>query len=677
MRNLGMKAARYDRIVFLDDDCILAPDWYQHFDAGPEQYDLLTMKMQLPDGSRYWDHVMTAGPGKQKMLLDHETDPLVYATSGAMAIKAHVADNVLWDERMDVHEDVDFSRRCQAYGFTITHNPNCLAYHADPTYTSIGRWTVRRRAGRTHRWVQTALADRSAVEIYAEGEARLGRDQTAEAADCFRYGALRYPAETLFPFALAGIEQSSGGYLPGVIWYPHGDPHLSAALSAYGADTPMLEDLGLFEEAGAQELEIGTRVDWEAWAGKSRLLGRTGALPVRLDPSDHITEAPTLLLALETAGLQPAARTALLGKALRRMPVALEARLQAAQQRNPPPGGAHIQSLFPPYYQRREGAAYHIGRAMFDVDGLPREWVEACNKMDAIWVPGEFNRRSFARAGVDPSKLGVVPTPLHLDRYDPQVPPLPIDGARGFNFLAILDWKRSKGWETLLGAYLREFTASDDVALVLRPHSTQGLKTPQITQAVIGYVQQVLQGHTALMPTILLHDAEVAEENLPNLYRGVDCFVSASHGEGCGRVFVEAMAMGLPVIGPNWGACRDFMTARNSYLIDCREGLVSEMAARETPLFRGCGWGEPDLNHLKTLMRRVYTRREEAAEVGARARADIATSFGHERVAEVLQREMARLVNSSDTQAPVTVGGNATTEPMLRMLSVTAEVLLG
>ncbi len=39
------------------------------------------------------------------------------------------------------------------------------------------------------------------------------------------------------------------------------------------------------------------------------------------------------------------------------------------------------------------------------------------------------------------------------------------------------------------------------------------------------------------------------QADMPSLYKSVDCFVLPSRGEGWGRPQVEAMAMGLPLIG--------------------------------------------------------------------------------------------------------------------------------
>jgi hypothetical protein len=51
---------------------------------------------------------------------------------------------------------------------------------------------------------------------------------------------------------------------------------------------------------------------------------------------------------------------------------------------------------------------------MFETAGLPHHLVDHCNAMDEIWVPTEFNRATFAAAGVEASKLVVVPQAVNL-----------------------------------------------------------------------------------------------------------------------------------------------------------------------------------------------------------------------------------------------------------------------
>ena len=76
MRNKAVARARYENIVMLDDDIILAPDWYAAFTAYDKPFDILTSQIRLPDGGRYFDHVTTGGPKGQAFLDEDEDDDL-------------------------------------------------------------------------------------------------------------------------------------------------------------------------------------------------------------------------------------------------------------------------------------------------------------------------------------------------------------------------------------------------------------------------------------------------------------------------------------------------------------------------------------------------------------------------------------------------------------------------
>ena len=104
------------------------------------------------------------------------------------------------------------------------------------------------------------------------------------------------------------------------------------------------------------------------------------------------------------------------------------------------------------------------------------------------------------------------------------------------------------------------------------------------------------------------------------LVNTADCYLSPHRAEGFGLTLLEAMRLGKPVIGTAYSGNMDFMTAGNSYLLDY--SLVT-LTRDYGPYFRGAVWAEPDVDHAARLIRQVAEHPAEAADRGARAKADV------------------------------------------------------
>jgi glycosyltransferase involved in cell wall biosynthesis/Tfp pilus assembly protein PilF len=311
----------------------------------------------------------------------------------------------------------------------------------------------------------------------------------------------------------------------------------------------------------------------------------------------------------------------------------------------PSPADAPLISVvhaFAPHFHRVPGAAYHVGRTMFETDRLPASWVAACAQMDELWVPSAFNVESFARAGVGREKLVAIPGAIDLARFRPGVAPLPLAGRRGFTFLSVFDWSWRKGWDVLLRAFAAAFGPRDDVCLVLKVWSSGGRTLADLRHQA----EQVLRdaGIAAEFPAnVLFYEANLRSDELPRLYAAADAFVLPTRGEGWGRPLMEAMAMGLPTIGTRGGGHLAFMNDANSYLIDCALVDVPKHAWHETPAFVGHRWAEPSVEHLRALLRQVAGDPTAAQAKGQAARAHITTHFGRERVAQVIAARLAAI----------------------------------
>lgn len=287
-------------------------------------------------------------------------------------------------------------------------------------------------------------------------------------------------------------------------------------------------------------------------------------------------------------------------------------------------------------FVRPADADYTIGRTMFETDRIARDWVAACNRMDEVWVPSKFNVETFATSGVERSKLVVMPGAVDSEFFDPaRHSAYPLPGKARFNFLSIFEWSSRKGWDVLLAAYLREFSAEDDVCLWLRTYlfsKPEGDPTEEIRRRIADFTASLGLGDRRL-PRIELIAEQVPSEQLPGLYLACDCYVAPSRGEGWGRPQHEAMLMERPVIATNWSANTEFMTEETSYLLDYE---LVEARGLEPELwhYKGHRWANPSESHLRTLMRRVFEQPEEARAKGQAARRHMARHYGRDAVAD-------------------------------------------
>ncbi len=278
------------------------------------------------------------------------------------------------------------------------------------------------------------------------------------------------------------------------------------------------------------------------------------------------------------------------------------------------------------FYTEHEG--YRIGYTMLEVNGLPEDWVAACNKMDEVWTPSHWGAETFAAAGVT-RPIHVMPLGYDPDLFNPQLPDLRLRDR--FTFLSVFEWGERKAPELLLRAYCSAFRRSDDVILIVRTDNHD---------RSISVAQQIadLGLPTDGPPIILLYNQRIAD--LGALYRSADCFVLTTRGEGWGLPILEAMACGLPVIATNWSAQTEFFHEGVGFPIRVQRLIP---ARAKCPYYTGWSWAEPDFDHLVYLMRYVYEHPTEACAIGAAAAAAVAQRWTWRHAAERIRQRLREI----------------------------------
>lgn len=282
-----------------------------------------------------------------------------------------------------------------------------------------------------------------------------------------------------------------------------------------------------------------------------------------------------------------------------------------------------IQHLTPENFFIDPRAKYHICYTPFETDGLPNQWLLPFRGMDEIWVPSSHNKESYIRAGLKNKPIEVIPHGVDVSLYNPTAKPL--DYNRGaFNFGSVFDWTERKNPVALIRAYYNSFFKGEDVSLTIR--TFWRFPVEKTREYVTSEVQKIKQGYgtRSEFPKILFWFDTMDEKVMPSFYKSFDCFVLPTRGEGFGLPFLEAMACGVPTIGPEWGGNREFMDATNSVLVSGAVESINDLQfLRYQPQYANQKWFSVDEVELSKAMRWVYDNKEKSGELAKKAVLDI------------------------------------------------------
>ena len=258
MRNMGCKRAKYKHVVILDDDMTLSTSWYKNLLKYGEDFDILTSKVILPDGTRFWDHATYCPPDASfppcyghVILEANETDEHVYMSGGqAWIMKSYVSKRIKWDTKMSTgyranmknleeyaqgkhNEDTDFSKKCRDAGFKVKHNHDMIAFHNDARYTCVGRICGMREEDKTHEWVKDVDMYKPASEINDFALSFWEKGWISETADVLRCGLFFHFNNALLLESLKKVEDRKGGKLSDNNWNVDGDPLYNKDIETY------------------------------------------------------------------------------------------------------------------------------------------------------------------------------------------------------------------------------------------------------------------------------------------------------------------------------------------------------------------------------------------------------------------------------------------------------------
>ncbi len=202
----------------------------------------------------------------------------------------------------------------------------------------------------------------------------------------------------------------------------------------------------------------------------------------------------------------------------------------------------------------------------WDFGPFPKAWVDRLvSYYDQLWVHTRWVREQAIAGGVPPGRVHVVPLGIDPYVFHPRGPRYPLRTRKRFRFLFVGAPIVRKGVDVLLDSYCASFTSADDVCLVLKVNPRDVFYEGVDLRAQIAAVM-----NRPGAPEIELVDEFITPRQLASLYRACSTAVFPYRAEGFAMPILESMACGCPAIVPRFGACLDYCSDADSWLIPVR-----------------------------------------------------------------------------------------------------------
>lgn len=252
---------------------------------------------------------------------------------------------------------------------------------------------------------------------------------------------------------------------------------------------------------------------------------------------------------------------------------------------------------------------YNILNMFWESDRICDDWINIINNgpCNEVWVPCQSNYNALMNSGVK-KPVHIIPqyTPVELMSKQQAKEILPIPNEGTYRFYSIFQWTKRKNPEALFRAYFNEFSADDNVMLVVKTYGPSAFSNRRwIKEAIIDMKQK--SGSTA---PVYLFGELMTPQQINAIHPQCHCYVYAGRSEGWNIPLVEAMAYGKQIITSKTGGIADWINDDNGYIIP-HELIPIDTAGQAWGSFYQSNppqhWGEVKIEDVQQAMRKAYT----------------------------------------------------------------------
>lgn len=282
--------------------------------------------------------------------------------------------------------------------------------------------------------------------------------------------------------------------------------------------------------------------------------------------------------------------------------------------------GDEVAPAFKTLGERLSANAYNIIYPAWELSSYPKPWADQLNRFDEIWAPSEFIYQALRPVVAKPLYRMPLASDVVLSEFRSRRYFGISESSCAFLFFFDLrSYSTRKNPMAVVRAFemLREKHPMQDICLVLKLH---GMDSSPDTAAEIRKIATAAHGR------IILIDREISDNDVKNLIRCCDVFVSLHRSEGFGRGLAEAMSLSKPVVATAYSGNVDFMDSDTACLVTYDLIPVKD---GEYPFHEGQVWADARVDEATAYMEALATNPVLRRELGARARLKIQAQVGY------------------------------------------------
>jgi glycosyltransferase involved in cell wall biosynthesis len=287
---------------------------------------------------------------------------------------------------------------------------------------------------------------------------------------------------------------------------------------------------------------------------------------------------------------------------------------------------------------------YTVAVTVWETDKLHPTWVPLLNACHEVWVPSNFCVEVFKASGVA-IPIYMIPHTINTQQFTSPREKKVISGLDDttYVFYSIFQWLERKNPGGLITSYLTEFTPQDNVALVLKTYKfDSSLQQKDWVKQQIANIRSLIRQD--YFPPIHFIGDLLDQDGILDLHTRGDCFALTSRAEGFSLTHLEAMAIGKPTIGANYGGSLDFMNSTNSILIDGQQCPVMGMPF--SIYTSDQSWLAPSILSTREKMRWAYSNREAARSLGNQAKQDIKDKYDWSVIGPIMKSRLEEITRN-------------------------------